>query len=370
MIPGGTLVKSTLAAGLSGALDPKASLGDQLTSGAISAVSNVVPAAVTSKLLPATRLAGDINVGGSGDDLLKAFPSFKPTSAQVSPRSPENAIYRSMGIDDAARLSQARSITKDLMSKAGIEGQELTGKSLTARAEAIEQSFNQLLSPKIKVKVGGLEQAQFLEAAKNYSKLEPAMAKSPTLAMIHRALSNDKPELIRASDLHRAWKEAKEVTGDFETTKAIRSVLESLITKAVPEGQKDVFGRLTSQWDLLQDLNRIYHAGGQGTGPASGALAPSKIEQYVSSGQVRHPAIDQTVELIKRFGVTDYRPARIGADSLLSPIADITKAVAGPVLRHAEVPAPVKQLPPVKFMIDLLRAGGMRGVAATDDLRE
>jgi len=360
---GGTatsIPKVAAAAAAQGALAPAESYSAQMVNALKSGTVGAVTAGV-GKALPTTGPAKGI-AGGQTDDVLAKFPSFKPTSTQLNPSPFESSVARGFGVNEAAALEQTKAITNDLMKKAGIEGTEgLTRQNIEAAHKAIGKEFDKLLPKNINVKVASTDVANLQQAIKNSATVQDDMAKAPTLAAVHNALSSGNPGTISARSLHDAWKEVGQTGMSARNAAEIRSVLEGLIEKAIPGKNIGAFKELNQKFGTLKDVERVWRGGGSiGTGEAAGYLNPAKIVTEAGSGPVTG-IMEDAAYLVQRFGVRNFREGKVDP-SVLDKVGSAVNLVGQGMnkLDATRVLNTVRASDSTKKMIELLRAGVIR----------
>jgi hypothetical protein len=370
---GGTatsLPKVALAAGVQGAIRPQTEAGGHLIEGALSSVG-AVPGWAVSKVIPTTKLSKEVSQGGTGEQLLKEFPSVKPTGAQVT-QDADAALARAIRQDQGVGLDQAAGITKDLLRGAGITTSDrVTPQVLSRRAATIGQEYEQMLPKGVKVKIDSSNQTQLNDAIREVKTVQDVMARAPSLATVHNALQGSgNAKSISMKTLHDAWKEVGEAARDNPAAAGkVREVLAGLIERGLPNKDISKFRNLNEQFGNLKDIERIFHGGrGEGVGVASGYLKPSKILEEAGVISGKDTQANRAAQLINRLGMKDVSGAGLGNIDLGRPgtwgeaAAALGAGKASGVLDSVALNAD----PKVKFMLEALRAASSRGPARAD----
>lgn len=345
------------AAILQGAMRPRESWADQAAEGVKSAMV-AAPFAALSKAVPSTELSKEVNLGGRGEALHREFPSVKITSSQMNPSPLESGAARILGANEAASLEQGKAITKELMSKAGIKGEELTTKVIADAKSAMGDEYNKLFPKTMSPRIDSQDSQALQNAITNVASVQDLMAKAPTLAKIHSALQNtSNPIKLTAEELHKAWKEVGKVAGnDPQAAGEVRGVLEGLITKVIFKKDIQVFKDLNRRWGLTEDIERIYRSGaGEGTAELSGYLRPSEIVKNAGTGS----AADKAAQFINKFDIQDFSHDQAGSLGLGRVIGEGGKGV-GKVINAMDISG-LDWSNPVKALVEALRIGLIRG---------
>ena len=358
LIPGKTILTGALAAGAQGLLQPQESAGEQLVAGAKSAAFGA-GGGLASTLIPSTAAAKGINLT---DDLTKF--NIKPTSAQLNPDTFQSKLAAMLGLNAAAAPAQIKSITMDLMKKAGMEGDEVSKKTIDAARSTMGEAYDKMFPQGLRVKVQPDDIKKLQDAITKTPTVEDLMAKAPELARIHNILTTGGAVgAIGARNLHKAWKEVGSVATDAEAAGAVREVLTSIIERALPAGEKNAFKALNTKWGNLQDVERVWRGGeGLGVGTTSKYLAPSKLEAAAGKGPQPGSPTDEAVALIKKLDIKDAHQKLPDFDiSRPGTWANPASKFTGPVLNAVDASA-VRAPNSVKRMLELLRATTARGI--------
>jgi hypothetical protein len=367
-----TLPKVLASAGLQGAMQPGATLSDQLTEGAKSAFLGGTGSLV-SRFIPSTKLADTVNVGGRGDELLNKFPSFRPTSAQANPTTWGSQIAEGVLRTGQARsVEQAQAITKDLLSNAGIASDRISPKVLSDATDAMGAEYSKMFPKNIRPVITTAERDSLTAAVKAVPEVQDLMARAPKLAAIHNALSNAQGAVkISAADLHDAWKEVGQVAqGQGQAAGQVRGVLEGLIQKVVPKGELAAFKELNRKWGAVEDIKRVWSAGkGEGQGAAAGTLLPAKLVTEAGSGPTANSMTDEAAQLVNQFNARNPRNTFSAELSIPGMAQTVMANTVGRAINFMDRSA-LREGTAAKRIAEALRATGNRGVPAAYNGRE
>lgn len=380
-VPGATIPKIAAAAGLQGLTQPGESLSNQVEQGAKSALVGTVLAGA-SKLVPTTAAKPSVEAS------LKEFPSVTATSAQMTPGSLESRIAAGFGVNDAAAVDQIKGITKDLMAKSGMKGDEITLKSISDAKTDLGGQFDKMFAETqgalpVRLRVSTADQkairdsidnitrapgpANAVTGAKGPQGVEAIMndANAPNLGKIYQAFTSSNPVQLSPKVLGEAWKEVSQVAENPGAAAAVRGIIEDVMTKGMKPGTVDAFKALNRQYGNVLDLERVYNAGGGGKGVASGLLSPSKIEALAKESPNSGSDIQKAMELITQLGLRDARQGIITPGT--SVASNVIRAARAPIgagmnLIDQGITAVGKRIPDsIKFLVEGLRRPQLGG---------
>jgi hypothetical protein len=364
-----TLPKLAIAGALQAGMQPTENADEQLmNAGKGGALAGVL--GLLAKAIPSTRLAGDINKGGAGDDLLKQFPSFRPTSAQMNSSTLGSRLARDwLGVNEARSLEQTQAITKDLLAKAGIPGTQVTEKALTAGRSALSQGYEDL-TKNVVVKVDSRYKPAWDKLLQDAPQAQEIIGKSPALATLD-TLINGNPGRIPAKSLTEAWKQIGQVAGaDPYAAGQLRVVLAQMIEANLGKQSVAKFRELNQKWGATEDIARVYgHGTGEGAGAAAGSLSPAKLVEEAKASPNANSATADAAKLINRFEV---RNPSTGVGSTPTGLFQAARegigATTGPVINAFDKSA-LNLNPSTKYILELLRGGLPRaGIAMQNEI--
>jgi Transglycosylase SLT domain len=357
--PEAGLVKTMGMAGLHGMTQPAEDLGSQLTEGVKEGAFGAAGYGV-SKLAPTTKLAAEINIGGEGDKLLQKFPSFKPSQSQAAGKAM---------VSGGDAVAQSKAITKDLMQKGRIEGEQITPEAITKAKTDMGTEYDNLLPRGQKLRVSTTDLNTVGQILTN-PEVANAVAGQPTLRALTQLSTGGNARAFSAADLHEAWKEIGNTKMPVQAATQLRQTLAGVIEKNVKPADVGKFRQLNEAYGTTQDIERIFSAGGgEGKGATSGFLRPSAIAREAGRGPISS-STDDAARLINKFNVQDA-VAGGGVDIPGAVIAAKTGHVssAAKALNVGNLPNKIPTMlgasPTTKHIVEGLRAGAARGPVST-----
>jgi hypothetical protein len=359
VLPEAGIGANAVIGGVTRAAQPQATAAKQATEGVTGALISGGAAGV-SKLVPPTELGAGINIAGEGDRLLKQFPSVKVNASQV-----EGGANVGMG----RGVAQVRGLSKDLMNKAGMGGEQITTEGINqARAKA-HSEVNSILPPDKKVRMASTDLSQLNDILTN-PEVANATAKSPILRDLTQLSSGGSPsKVLTAQDLHQAMVEIEGTKMAPEAAQRLRQTLGSVIERNVGADNVGKYAQIGERIKVLNDIEKIWGGGAnQGSGATSNFLNPSDIKKAAETAESQ--AVRDAASLVHKFNIKDTVKS-----AGISPADVITAAAHGPVMGKAmsaakafDVPGRMPNLSTssdaTKRTVELLRAGVKRGVPA------
>jgi hypothetical protein len=343
-------------AGAGRLFQPAPNMGTQLEHGGVGAVLGAGGAAV-SKVMPTTRLSKDINIGGEGDQLISQFPSVKLTPSQAN-----NGSVVSTG----QAVGQARALTKELMAKGGIEGEQLTPKIIDAGIANSQAEIGKILPSTGKIRAASTDMEAVNNVLSNPENAN-AVAKQPTLRDLTQIAGGGTPaKQFTPASLHQAMEEIGESGLKPEAANQLRASLTNIIEKNVDPKNAGRYTDLSGKLAVAQDIKRIYAAGGgEGSGAASGFLRPSEI-QKAAGGPVTETT-NNAARFVNKFNIRDSAKAEegisastlIGAASHHPAIGTVAGMVNSARLPN-KVPTMLNNPEYQKNIVEGLKAGVLR----------
>ena len=357
-IPGSTLPKMIAAGAAQGLTQPGSTAGEQLMQGVTQAGLSGVTG-VAARAIPSTQSVAK-DVGPEVTRLLREYPSVKATSAQLNPDILGSKLVQGAGGDVAAALAQQKGLTKELMKRAGIEGERLTPKILTDAKSAMSTEYEGMFKNNVFPKIPTTTATELRTAMQRSPDLQPLMAGSQPLATVYAAIMSGNATKVSAATLHQAWKDIGQVATDNPTSAQAagqaRKILEDIIANAMPQGDRGVFRNLNKRWGATEDVERVFLKSGGGEGAAYGTISPAKLKTEQSRGPNTGGVTDEAVQLVDALRMRNAIPNQDVPTSL----KDIAQRIAGPVVHVFDKNA-VNAPPLVRKMLDLLRTGIAKG---------
>lgn len=378
LIGGGSagVLKNAASAFAQSMLQPEESLGDKFNQTASPTVLAATLAAA-GKALPKTALPKTTPPGYL--DAKDTFPGVRPTSAQLDEFGfGSNAL----GVNDARRVEQIKAISDTIRKSAGIEGNVVNQKVIdggfkdtaskydalfhdtrtpvgttmtTADQASLRTKFQGMLNP------GGDPTQATIGLNKIFND-----SSVPALNRLRQVLETGATGTIKVNpaDLQRAWREVGTIADvNPQAASQVRGFLEELVGKALSPQKLKEFKDLNHRWATLEDVQRIYHMGGEGKGTMSGDFAPSKLEALMGKGPNPGGVVDQAGHMVKGLRISDANPTEL-ADSVGGILKQGVQRILGPVQSRLDRSA-YNASPTSKHLIELLRAGLVRGLPSS-----
>ena len=372
---GGTstgIARNVAAGTVQGLLQPNSTLTGQLVSGGKNAAYSGAGAGLALGI-PTTH--PNPSLGPDAQAILDKYPELAKTvtSAQLNPKYYGSHIADALGINRAAAEAQQKALTTDLLRQtaagpAGAGGVAPTVMSRETIAKAMDdfsKEYKTLLPAAVNqgtgtatISIRSADQAKMSSAISSMPRIQDMFGKAeaPTLAKIGAMLDpaqGTTRKVVDAATMHEAWKEVGKVATGPQEAKAVRKVLEDLITQVMPNQDIKHFRELNQRYGDFQDMERIWsQGGGGGKAAARGSILPAKLETEAGRGPNTGSATDQAMDVVNMLRQSnEARPTVSGR---------MVQNIVGPILYHLDNSA-TQASPAVKRMLDALRAYSVRG---------
>ena len=192
-LPAGGLVKSVLSNALQAYMRPTGS-ENKNAENAVEGGMWALPLALAAKVIPSTVLGSAINKEGEAGKLLAEFPSLKPTSGQINPSWFSGAL----GTEKAAASDQIRQLNKDILAKAGMEG-EITPQKFVDNEGRLGKIWNGIFPKGKVITATPQDQAALTAAIERTASIEDLTGKTTALARLYQLMKGSPEKAASAA---------------------------------------------------------------------------------------------------------------------------------------------------------------------------
>jgi hypothetical protein len=276
---------------------------------------------LVGKVLPSTGAAKDL-VPEDVNRMMKEFPSFSPTAAQLNPKDPISAVGRAVGVNASAAERQMAQITKDVADRIGIKEGVLTPKSVADNIERIrngntatgEVGFNGIFKKSDVVSPDISTSLAFRQLEKSDPRVARLMATTDAeeLQKVYNAFKNGAP--VDMKTLHEGYLQLDKVSTPLteKTVATVREFLHSQIEKelAAKSLPLDTFRKLNKEYRGTLAARDLVQASGV---TPEGLISPAKLEALSKKIDL-DSSLGQANQLMQKFSIEN--PGFAGGESM------------------------------------------------------
>jgi len=169
-----------------------------------------------------------------------------------------------------------------------------------------------------------------------------------------------------AADLHQAWLDLGEVSGNPMAVKKVRDLLINVMERDMDPGTVAAFRKMNKEYGITRDLTRMYQGGaGEGTGTSAGYLSVDQLKRMAATHDLSKET-NEALQAANRFGVKDPIPQNISSETGYAAIRDVAQGIAGKKLYQldqlSQKIADPRSSEGRKKLIEMLRAATERVV--------
>jgi hypothetical protein len=356
-----SVARTTAVGAASGASRPEESWGQQGVNAAFGAAAGLAGSLLPAAL-PATRLAAGAG-GKAVEEILTEFPRLRSTlsRAQINPGAINDTVVG--GVPTVRAVQQVQAISDDIAIKAGLKPGRLDSATISNAKTATAKETEGILTSGAPTKVDAIDKQFYKTAASSNPEIDKVMSKSPVLKFVQDTLTSNSGAAFKPGAAAAIWKEAQSL-GNSEAEKAVKQIVEGMITRGMPGDVAKQFKTLGQRASTLEELSAAFGADTGKLG-GSGYLTPSAIMKI--GEQNPGGIMDRARQALGQMNVSDVKKqSLLEGFNLMDPIGGVAK-LGRAFSNHIISPFDRNVLganPLTKAFVNVLRGGTQAGQPA------